>query len=106
MPKSKKRRPQPRRPDRRPTPPHAEFAAALSEGFNSPTPAALLAVAGLILSISAGADDPAGTLAELVEGLSRQGRAETSPAVLALATLTGDAELRRRVRGELGERRQ
>ena len=106
MPKSKKRRPQRRHEDRRPTPPRAEFAAALSEGFNSPTPGALLAVAGLILSISAGADDPAETLAELVQGLSGQGRAEASAAVLAIATLTGDAELRRRVRRELGERGQ
>src|SRR3954453_15115008 len=66
MPKSKKKRPQRRRPDRRPTPPHAEFAAALREGFNSQTPGALLAVAGVILSIAAGADDPAATLTELV----------------------------------------
>jgi hypothetical protein len=106
MPKSKKRRPQRRRPDRRPTPPRAEFAAALREGFDSQTPGALLAVAGLVLSIAAGADDPAATLTELIQGLSGQGRTEASAAVLAIATLTGDAELRRQVRRELGERGQ
>jgi hypothetical protein len=104
MPKSKKKRPQRRRPGQRPTPPETEFADALRAGVDSPTPGPLLGVVGLILSISAGADDPAATLAELVEGLSGQGQAEASAAVLAIATLTGDAELRRRVRRELGDR--
>ena len=74
----------------------AELAAALSEGFNSPAPGALLAVAGLILSSSAGADDPAETLAGLVQGLSARPGRDVGP-VLAIATLTGDAELCRRV---------
>lgn len=103
MTKSKKRRPQRRRTTQRPTPPRAEFAAALREGLDSPTPGAMLAVAGVILSITAGAENPAETLTELVQGLTRQGRPEASAAVLAIATLTGDAELRRRVRRELGE---
>jgi hypothetical protein len=60
----------------------------------------------VILSITEGADDPAETLTELVQGLSGQGRPEASAAALAIATLTGDAELRRRVRRELGERGQ
>ena len=106
MTKSTRKRRQRRRPDGRPTLPRAEFADALREGLDSPTPGALLAVASLILSISAGADDPAETLAELVQGLSGQGRTETSAAVLVIATLTGDAELRRRVRRELGDRAQ
>ena len=86
--------------------PRAEFAAALRRGFDSPTPGALLTLAGVILSITAGADDPSATRAELVQGLSGQGRPEASAAVLAIATLTGDAELRRRVRRDLGERGQ
>jgi hypothetical protein len=106
MPKSKKKRPQRRRPGQRPTPPETEFEDALRAGVDSPTPGPLLGVVGLILSISAGADDPVETLAELVQGLSGQGRAEASAAVLAIATLTGDAELRRRVRRELGDRGQ
>src|SRR6476469_5508068 len=103
MTKRKKRRPQRRRTTQCPTPPRAEFAAALREGLDSPTPGAMLAVAGVILSITAGAEHPAETLTELVQGLTRQGRPEASAAVLAIATLTGDAELRRRVRRELGE---
>jgi hypothetical protein len=104
MPKSKKKRPQRRRPGQRPTSLQAEFAGALRSGVDSPNPGALLAVVGVLLSITAGADDPAATLAELVQGLSGHGRIETSAAVLAIATLTGDAELRRRVRREMGDR--
>jgi hypothetical protein len=63
-------------------------------------------VVGLIISIAAAADDPAETLAELVRGLSGKGRPEASAAVLAIATLTGDADLRRRVRRELADRGQ
>jgi hypothetical protein len=106
MPTNKKKRARRHRPDRRRTPPRAEFAAALREGLNSQTPGALLAVAGVILSITAGADDPDQTLAELVQGLSGQGQTEASAAVLAIATLSGDAELRRRVRRDLAERGQ
>ncbi|WP_324273565.1 hypothetical protein [Blastococcus brunescens] len=105
MPKSKKKRPQ-RRPNQRPTPPQVEFDEALRAAFDSPAPGPLLGVAGLILSIATGPDDPAGTLAELVEGLSGQGRVEASATALAIATLTGDAELRRRVRRELADRGQ
>jgi hypothetical protein len=106
MPKSKKKRPQRRRASERATPPRTEFEDALRAGVDSPTPGPLLGVVGLILSISAGADDPAGTLADLIEGLSGQGRTEASAAVLAIATLTGDTGLRRRVRRELGDRGQ
>jgi hypothetical protein len=104
MPKSKKRRPQRRRPGQRPTSPEAEFADALRSAADSPTPGALLGVVGLMLSIMAGADDSAESLAELVQGLSAHGRIETSAAVLAIATLTGDMELRRRIRREVGDR--
>jgi hypothetical protein len=103
MPKSKKRRPQRRRPDQRPRLPDAEFEAALRKGLASETPGALLGVAGVILGITAGADEPAKSLKEVVEGLSGQDRPEASAAVLAIATLTGDAELRRRTRRRLGE---
>lgn len=107
MPKNTKRRPKRRRPDGRRTRPDAEFAAALREGFNSETPGALLGVAGLILSIAAGTDDPAETLRDLVQGLSgHPDRPEASAAALAIATLTGDIDLRRRVRRELGEQGQ
>ncbi|TFV87409.1 hypothetical protein [Blastococcus sp. CT_GayMR16] len=106
MPKSKKKRHQRRRPGQRPTPPERELDDALRAGFDSPAPGALLGFVGLILSVAAGAHDPADNLAELVRGLSDQGRTETSAAVLAIATLTGDIELRRRVRRELADRGQ
>ena len=106
MPKSKKKRPQRHRPSRRPTPPETEFADALRAGIDSPTPGSLLGVVSLILSITAAADDPAATLAELVRGLSGKGLPEASAAVLAIAILTGDAELGRRVRRELADRGQ
>ena len=106
MTKSRRKHPRRDRPGQRPTPPHKEFADALRDSFDSQTPGALLGVAGLILGISAGADDPAETLNQLVEKLSGQGRAEASAAVLAIAVLTGDTELRRRVRRQLGDRGQ
>ena len=87
-------------------PPHAEFDEALRAAVDSSAPGPLLGVAGLILSIAAGADDPADTRADLVQGLSGQGRVEASAAARAIATRTGDTELRRRVRRELADRGQ
>ena len=104
MPKSKKRRRQPPRPNQRVASPRTDFDDALRAAVDSPAPGDLLGVAALILSISAGADDPNETLAEVVQGLSGQGRAEASAAVLAIATLTGNAELRRQVRRDMGDR--
>jgi hypothetical protein len=94
----------PRRPPQRPTSPETDLLGALRDGVDSPTPGPLLGAVGLLLSVAAGADDPAGTLEDLVGSLSGVDRVETSAAVLAIATLTVDAGLRRRVRREIAER--
>ncbi len=77
---------------------------ALLAGVDSPTPGPLLGVVGLLLSAVAGSDDPAASLDDLVRSLSAVDRVEASAAVLAIATLTVDADLRRRVRREIAER--
>ena len=77
---------------------------ALRDGVDSPTPGPLLGAVGLILSVAAGADDPAATLDDLLRSLSGVDRVETSAALLAIATLTVDAGLRRRVRREIADR--
>lgn len=107
MPKSKKRassRPKSRRPQQRPTSPEADLLGALRDGVDSPTPGPLLGAVGLVLGVAAGADDPAATLDDLVRSLSGADRVETSAALLAIATLTVDTDLRRRVRREIAER--
>jgi hypothetical protein len=106
MPKSKKKRPQRRRPSQRAALPETEFRDALRAGVESPTPGPLLGVVGVMLGITAGADDPAATLGELVRGLSGKDQIEASAAVLAIATLTGDTQLRRRVRRDFADRGQ
>jgi hypothetical protein len=102
MPKSKKR------PSRRPAPqrtsPETELMDTLLAGVDSPTPGPLLGVVGLLLSAAAGSDDPAATLDDLVRSFSAVDRLETSAALLAMATLTVDPDLRRRVRREIAER--
>jgi hypothetical protein len=107
MAKSKKKRPQRRRTSQRPTSLEAELLDALRAGADNAAPGPLLGIVGLLLSASAGGDGPGTTSIEgLIRSLSVIGRPETSAALLAVATLTGDAELRRRVRRELGERGQ
>ncbi|MGK5112016.1 hypothetical protein [Geodermatophilus sp. CPCC 205506] len=78
--------------------------AALRDGVDSSTPGPLLGAVGLLLSVAAGADDPGATLDDLVRTFSAADRVETSAALLAIATLTVDAELRRRVRREIADR--
>lgn len=92
-----------RRPQRR-TAPEFDLIDALRAGVASPTPGPLLGVVGLLLSVAAAADDPAATLDELVRSFSGAERVETSAALLAIATMTVDTELRRRVRREIAER--
>lgn len=99
-----RKRAEPRRPDRRPTPPETVLRDALLAGVDSPTPGPMLGVAGLVLSIAAGGDDPAAGLDDIVRGLLAAGRVETLATALAMATLSGDVDLRRRVRRELAER--
>jgi hypothetical protein len=77
---------------------------ALLAGVDSPTPGPLLGVVGLLLSAAADSDDPAASLDDLVRSFSAVDRLETSAALLAMATLTVDADLRRRVRREIAER--
>lgn len=104
MAKSRKRRSQRRRTGQRPTSPETELLDALRAGIDSPTPGRLLGVAGLLLSTTIGEDAP--PVDVLVQSLSDFDRPETSAALLAIATLTGDAELRRRVRREITDRGQ
>jgi hypothetical protein len=103
MPKSK-RRAGARRPQQERRSPEADLLGALREGVDSPTPGSLLGSVGLLLSVAAGAEDPAGTFEELVGSFSGVARVETSAALLAMATLAVDPELRRRVRREIAER--
>jgi hypothetical protein len=103
MPKSKKRANR-RRPGQRRTSPETELMDALAAGVDSPTPGPLLGVVGLLLGVAAGGDDPAASLDDLVRSFSAVDRAETSAALLAIATLTVEADLRRRVRREIAER--
>src|SRR4051812_45995928 len=93
-----------RRPQQRRTATEFELLDALRAGVDSPTPGPLLGTVGLVLSVAAAADDPSATLDELVRSFSGADRVETSGALLAIATLTVDTELRRRVRREIGER--
>ncbi len=102
MPRSK--RAKQRRPAQRRTPPETGLIDALRNGVDSPTPGPLLGAVGLLLGVAAGADDPAGTLDDLVRSLSDADRVETSAALLAIATLTVDTDLRRRVRREIADR--
>jgi hypothetical protein len=103
MPKSKKRA-KSRRPQQRRASPETSLLDALRDGVDSPTPGPLLGTVGLLLSVAAGADDPGATLADLVRSFSAADRVETSAALLAIATLTVDADLRRRVRREIADR--
>src|SRR3712207_204593 len=103
MPKSKKRA-KARRPQQRRTSPDTDLLDALRDGVDSPTPGSLLGTVGLLLSVAAQADDPVGTLDDLVNSLAAADRVETSAALLAIATLTVDADLRRRVRREIADR--
>ncbi len=101
MAKSTKKRPRRRGSGQRATTPETELLDALSAGVDSPTPGPLLGIVGLLLSTARGEDAP--PVAELVRSLSEFGRPETSAALLAIATLTGDVELRRRVRREIAD---
>ncbi|MGY1813303.1 hypothetical protein [Blastococcus sp. SYSU D00820] len=103
MPKSRKRRKTARPPARR-TSPEWDLVDALRDGVDSPTPGPLLGTVGLLLGVAASDDDPTATLRDLIDSFSAADRVETSAAALAIATLTADAELRRRVRREIGER--
>lgn len=102
MARNKKRR-QAHRPTQRRTALEFDLLDALRKGVDSPTPGPLLGVVALLLSVAA-ADDSGGTLDELVRSFSEADRVEASAALLAIATLTLDPELRRRVRREIGER--
>src|SRR4051794_22727842 len=103
MPKSKKRA-RSRRPQQRRSSTATDLMEVLRDGVDSPTPGPLLRAVGLLLSVAGSADDPAAMLDELVGSLSAADRVETSAALLAIATLTVDTELRRRVRREIAER--
>lgn len=104
MPKSKRRAKTRRRPQQPRRSRDADLLEALREGLDSPTPGSLLGTVGLLLSVAAGSDDPAGTFDDLVGSFSAAARPETSAALLAMATLSVDPELRRRVRREIAER--
>jgi hypothetical protein len=101
MAKSKKKRPRRHGTAQRATSPERELLDALRAGLDSPTPGPLLGIAGVMLSTTRGEEAP--PVAELVASLSEFDRPETSAALLAIATLTGDVELRRRMRREIAD---
>lgn len=83
-------------------PPSAEdeLLDALGAALDSPTPGPLLAILGTLLGATRGEGAP--PVSELVRNLSDIGRPETTAASLGIATLTGDVELRSRLRREIG----
>ncbi len=83
-----------------PPSPEAHLVDALGDALDSPTPGPLLAILGMLLGATRGEGAP--PVAELVRNLSDIGRPETTAASLGIATLTGDVELRRRLRQEIG----
>jgi hypothetical protein len=89
---------------RRSVAPQLELLAALREGVEAPTPGPLLALVGLLLASAGADDDPAGSLDHLVRSFSSLQRPEASAALLAIAVVTADPELRRRVRREIADR--
>lgn len=99
----KKRRTKSSRPQRPRSSPELDLLDALRAGLDSPTPGPLLGVVGLLLSVASAADDPVTARDELVRSFSAAEHAETSAALLAIACLTGDPELRRRARREIAE---
>ncbi len=85
----------------RPAPsPEAQLVDALSTALDQPTPGPFLAVVGMLLSATRGEGAP--PVAELIRNLSDIGRPETTAASLGIAVLTGDVELRGRLRREIG----
>lgn len=76
----------------------------LRQGLDSPTPGALLLVASMLLDITTDPDVPPERTAEIVRGLESWDRVETSAGALTMATLSGDADLRRWVRRALADR--
>src|SRR5689334_12227096 len=104
MPKSSKR--PPRRPPQQPPRPVADTTLmdALRDGLDAPTPGPLLGVVGLLVAMAGTGEDPDTSFAALVRALAEAGTPEASAALLALATLTVEPELRRRVRREIAER--
>ncbi|SOC50295.1 hypothetical protein SAMN05660748_3041 [Blastococcus aggregatus] len=97
---AKSRKKQRRSAGQRPPTPEDELLEALADALESPTPGPLLAIAGTLLSATVGEVAPPVT--ELVAGLDDFDRPETAAALLAIATLTGDVELRSRLRREIG----
>ncbi|SEM09800.1 hypothetical protein SAMN04515665_13035 [Blastococcus sp. DSM 46786] len=99
-----KKRARSRQKQRRRTTPEVGLLDALSAGIEAPTPGPLLGIVSLALSVAAADDDPAAAFGTLVRSFSAADRVETSAALLAIATLTVDPDLRRRVRREIAER--
>ncbi len=81
-----------------------ELTRGLRAGADSPAPGPLLTTASMLLSIASGGSDPSTAAATLVRGLSAWNRPECSAGALAVATLVGDAGLRREVRRGAADR--
>ena len=77
--------------------------SALRAGLDAAGPGRLLGVVGLLLSIAVTSDDPVEATDSLVEMLRDVALPETTAALLAVATLTGDPDQRRRVRREIAD---
>ncbi|SDE70686.1 hypothetical protein SAMN05660485_01607 [Blastococcus fimeti] len=80
--------------------PEEHLVDALGAALDNPSPGPLLAILGMLLSATRGEGAP--PVAELVRNLSDIGRPESTAASLGIATLTGDVELRSRLRREIG----
>src|SRR3954471_12844214 len=81
-----------------------DLSSELSAGFDSATPGRLLTVASTLLDVTSHPDADPESTAVVVRGLAAWDRPETSAGALAVATLTGDASLRRWARRDLVDR--
>lgn len=97
---AKSRKKQRRNPGPRPPSAQEELVAALDSALDNPAPGPLLALVSMVLSTTRGEGAP--PVGELIRSLDAFDRPETAAAELAVAILTGDDELRRRVRREIG----
>jgi hypothetical protein len=86
----------------------AQFESNLLDGLRSgveaASPGALLGMASMLLSVTSHRDVAPGATAQVVRALTTLDRVETSAGALAIAVLSGDAELRRWVRRDLADR--
>lgn len=93
------------RPSQGRTAPDVDLLGELAAALDEVTPARMLSVASTLLALTrSGGNTDDDSRLDLIDVLSAAERAETSAALLAIATLTGDPDLRRRTRRQMADR--